>query len=94
MSLVLLNKLEEEVKNIPVYGMNYAERSAQSIKKDVLKIIKEYKAEYRQKKRYCDCCGELLTEENNTCGFCICDKCNKELEEWHKKKYGGSLDER
>ena len=30
--------------------------------------------------RYCDRCGVKLTEENNTCGYDICDKCNEELE--------------
>ena len=35
--------------------------------------------EYR-KKRYCDRCGVLLTNENNTFCYEICDKCNEELE--------------
>lgn len=29
--------------------------------------------------RYCDRCGVLLTENNNKCGFEICDKCNEWL---------------
>lgn len=31
-------------------------------------------------KRYCDRCGVLLTEDNNKCGFEICDTCNEILE--------------
>ena len=30
--------------------------------------------------RYCDRCGIPLTNENNKCGFEICDKCNEILE--------------
>ena len=29
---------------------------------------------------YCDRCGIKLKKDNNTCGYEICDKCNKELE--------------
>ena len=29
--------------------------------------------------RYCDRCGVLLTEENNKCGYELCDKCNEYL---------------
>ena len=32
-------------------------------------------------KRYCDRCGVLLTHENNTCGYELCDECNDKLEE-------------
>ena len=32
----------------------------------------------------CDCCGVELTETNNECGYCICDKCNEELERYCK----------
>lgn len=32
-------------------------------------------------KRYCDRCGVALTEENNKCGYELCDKCNEWLEQ-------------
>ena len=31
--------------------------------------------------RHCDCCGVLLTEENNKCGYELCDECNERLEQ-------------
>lgn len=31
--------------------------------------------------RKCDCCGAVLTPENNTCGYEICDSCNQALED-------------
>ena len=31
--------------------------------------------------RHCDCCGVLLTEENNKCGYELCDSCNERLEQ-------------
>ena len=31
--------------------------------------------------RYCDCCGVLLTEDNNKCGYELCDECNERLEQ-------------
>lgn len=31
--------------------------------------------------RRCHKCGVRLTEENNKCGYEICDKCNEWLEE-------------
>lgn len=36
--------------------------------------------------RYCDRCGVPLTEENNKCGYEICDSCNDYLEEYVRKK--------
>ena len=36
--------------------------------------------------RHCDCCGVLLTEENNTCGYELCDECNEELERYIAEK--------
>lgn len=36
--------------------------------------------------RYCDRCGVELTEDNNKCGYELCDKCNKELEEMVRPK--------
>lgn len=37
-------------------------------------------------KRYCDRCGVVLTEENNKCGYELCDKCNEWLENCMGKK--------
>ena len=34
-----------------------------------------------ERERHCDCCGVLLTEENNTCGYELCDSCNERLEQ-------------
>lgn len=34
--------------------------------------------------RYCDRCGVLLTEQNNKCGYELCDECN----EWLDKECG------
>ena len=31
--------------------------------------------------RHCDCCGVLLTEDNNKCGYELCDSCNDRLEQ-------------
>lgn len=31
--------------------------------------------------RHCDCCGVLLTEENNKCGYELCDEYNERLEQ-------------
>ena len=39
-------------------------------------------------KRECDRCGVVLTKENNKCGFCICDKCNADLEKKFEKHFG------
>jgi hypothetical protein len=36
--------------------------------------------------RHCDCCGVLLTEENNKCGYELCDECNEELERYIAEK--------
>lgn len=36
-------------------------------------------------KRFCDCCGVQLNNNNNKCGFELCDKCNEKLEENIKK---------
>jgi hypothetical protein len=36
--------------------------------------------------RHCDCCGVLLTKENNKCGYEICDKCNEGLERYIAEK--------
>lgn len=35
----------------------------------------------RDGQRYCDCCGVLLTDSNNTQGYEICDECDRRLEE-------------
>ena len=37
-------------------------------------------------KRYCDRCGVPLTEENNKCGYEICDTCNDYLENYMREK--------
>ena len=34
-----------------------------------------------ERPRHCDCCGVLLTEENNKCGYELCDECNERLEQ-------------
>lgn len=34
-----------------------------------------------ERERHCDCCGVLLTEENNKCGYELCDECNERLEQ-------------
>lgn len=34
-----------------------------------------------ERERHCDCCGVLLTKENNTCGYELCDECNERLEQ-------------
>lgn len=31
--------------------------------------------------RHCDCCGVLLIEDNNKCGYELCDSCNERLEQ-------------
>lgn len=31
--------------------------------------------------RYCDCCGIGLNKKNNKCGYELCDRCNKNLED-------------
>ena len=36
------------------------------------------------RQRHCDCCGILLTKDNNKCGYELCDECNERLEQ----KYG------
>ncbi len=36
--------------------------------------------------RHCDRCDVILTKENNKCGYEICDKCNKYLENLIKIK--------
>lgn len=38
----------------------------------------------RDGQRYCDRCGVLLTEQNNKCGYELCDECN----EWLDKECG------
>ena len=37
-------------------------------------------------RRECDCCGVLLTKDNNKCGYEICDKCNEKLENYMEEK--------
>lgn len=39
-----------------------------------------------ERERHCDCCGVLLTEENNKCGYELCDECNEELERYIAEK--------
>ena len=34
-----------------------------------------------ERERHCDCCGVLLTEDNNKCGYELCDSCNERLEQ-------------
>ena len=38
--------------------------------------------------RHCDCCGVLLTEDNNKCGYELCDECNERLEQMCGKERG------
>lgn len=35
-------------------------------------------------KRYCDRCGEILTRDNNKCGYEVCNKCYEYLEQSKK----------
>ena len=44
--------------------------------------------------RYCDCCGVLLTDSNNTLGYEICDECDRRLEEkrFEKPQFEGTLE--
>lgn len=45
-----------------------------------LKALKREQQKYTRP-RHCDCCGVLLTEENNKCGYELCDECNERLEQ-------------
>ena len=38
--------------------------------------------------RHCDCCGVLLTEDNNKCGYELCHECNERLEQMCGKERG------
>lgn len=48
--------------------------------KMALKALERESKKY-ERKRHCDCCGVLLTEENNKCGYELCDECNERLEQ-------------
>ena len=47
--------------------------------KMALKALERERKKY-ERERHCDCCGVLLTEENNKCGYELCDECNERLE--------------
>lgn len=48
--------------------------------KVAIKALERERKKY-ERERHCDCCGVLLTEENNTCGYELCDECNERLEQ-------------
>ena len=45
-----------------------------------LKALERERQKYTRP-RHCDCCGVLLTEDNNKCGYELCDECNERLEQ-------------
>ena len=48
--------------------------------KMALKALEREQQKYTRP-RHCDCCGVLLTEDNNKCGYELCDECNERLEQ-------------
>lgn len=52
--------------------------------KMALKALERESKKY-ERERHCDCCGVLLTEENNKCGYELCDECNERLEQSMKR---------
>ena len=55
-----------------------------NVKVEMIGGLPTFSFNTKSKVQYCDCCGVELTEMNNECGYCICDKCNERLEREHK----------
>ena len=55
-----------------------------NVKVEMIGGLPTFSCNTKSKVQYCDCCGVELTEDNNKCGYCICDKCNEELERYCK----------
>ena len=45
-----------------------------------IKALERERQKY-ERERHCDCCGVLLSEDNNKCGYELCDSCNERLEQ-------------
>lgn len=77
-----MNK-EEAIENLKgLLESNYVDSFEDAENKALEMAIKALERESKkyERERHCDCCGVLLTEENNKCGYELCDECNEELE--------------
>lgn len=76
---------EEAIKHLETYSTtNGSGQTTQAqheeAKRMAIKALEREQQKYTRP-RHCDCCGVLLTEENNTCGYELCDECNERLEQ-------------
>lgn len=81
---------EEAIKHLETYSTtNGSGQTTQAqheeAKRMAIKALERESKKY-ERERHCDCCGVLLTEENNTCGYELCDECNEELERYIAEK--------
>ena len=60
-------------------GRKNIEEVNNAIQDTVISEINRIFDEMINENRYCDCCGKVLTKENNKCGYNICDNCNADM---------------
>ena len=81
---------EEAIKHLETYSTTLGsgqttQAQHEEAKRMAIKALEREQQKYTRP-RHCDCCGVLLTEENNKCGYELCDECNEELERYMAEK--------
>lgn len=76
---------EEAIKHLETYSTTLGsgqttQAQHEEAKRMAIKALERERKKYTRP-RHCDCCGVLLTEDNNKCGYELCDECNERLEQ-------------
>lgn len=76
---------EEAIKHLETYSTTLGsgqttQAQHEEAKRMAIKALEREQQKYTRP-RHCDCCGVLLTKENNKCGYELCDECNERLEQ-------------
>ena len=76
---------EEAIKHLETYSTTLGsgqttQAQHEEAKRMAIKALEREQQKYTRP-RLCDCCGALLTEDNNKCGYELCDECNERLEQ-------------
>ena len=76
---------EEAIKHLETYSTTLGsgqttQAQHEEAKRMAIKALEREQQKYTRP-RHCDCCGVLLIEENNKCGYELCDECNERLEQ-------------
>ena len=76
---------EEAIKHLETYSTTLGsgqttQAQHEEAKRMAIKALEREQQKYTRP-RHCDCCGVLLTEDNNKCGYELCDECNERLEQ-------------